>query len=258
MSGALADVLAAITDRPVGHWRAEVASPAFLGIDRISSRGVQWRVRVEPYRSTTQTRRATLRSTEPAYEARRVGNTLTRVEVSPAHTITPAEAVEALAGLWPWSPGDGPRWWCEFLNDTIIDDPPSLAALVAVASLGVERLRAAEGLTQEIAAHAGCREARLVWRVMGREEIEAHHVRICSDQAWRGGSPTLPEVASVEEAIRIDGGAWPWHAAEDWSDSTARAAWPALRDLHALGLHLVALDASRIVLAVEAIGGDRG
>lgn len=175
---------------------------------------------------------------------------------------TPREAVEVLHdhGVYPWSPGDpaAPRWWCEFLNDTIIDDPPSLPALVAVASLGVERLRAAEGLTQEIAAHAGCREARLVWRVMGREAIEMHHVRICSDQAWRGGSPTLPEVASVEEAIRIDGGAWPWHAAEDWSDSTARAAWPALRDLHALGLHLVALDASRIVLAVEAIGGDRG
>ena len=187
------------------------------------------------------------------------------------------------ADLYPWTPGDetAPRWWCEGCEGTglaAVDaargrkvyrcgecdiaghtaDPPSLPALVAVASLGVERLRAAEGLTQEIAAHAGCREARLVWRVMGREAIEMHHVRICSDQAWRGGSPTLPEVASVEEAICIDGGAWSWHAAEDWSDSTARAAWPALRDLHALGLHLVALDASRIVLAVEAIGGDRG
>jgi len=187
------------------------------------------------------------------------------------------------ADLYPWTPGDerAPRWWCEGCEGTGLaaadarrgrkvyrcgecdiaghtTDPPSHAALVAVASLGVDRLRAAEGLTQEIAAHAGCREARLVWRAMGREAIEMHHVRICSDQAWRGGSPTLPEVASVEEAIRIDGGAWPWHAAEDWSDSTARAAWPALRDLHALGLHLVALDASRIVLAVEAIGGDRG
>ena len=113
---ALAEVLAAITGRPVGHWRAEVASPAFLGVERISSRDVQWTVRVDPFRATTQTRRATLRSTEPAYEARRIGNTLTRVEVAPAHTIAPAEAVEALATarLWPWEPGDDPtRWWCD-------------------------------------------------------------------------------------------------------------------------------------------------
>lgn len=173
---------------------------------------------------------------------------------------TPREAVEVLHdhGVYPWSPGDpaAPRWWCEFLNDTIIDDPPSLAALVAVASLGVERLRAAEGLTQEIAAHAGCREARLVWRVMGREEIEEHHVRERS--AWwsrsreYGGAidPTLPEVFSTEENISH------WRSELRWRSRTmGRAAWPALRALAAIGLHLVALDASRIVLAVEAIGG---
>lgn len=54
------------------------------------------------------------------------------------------------------------------------------------------------------------------------------------------------------------GETWPWHAAEDWSDSTARAAWPALRDIVALGAHPVAIDARRIVLAVEEIGGSRG
>lgn len=36
---ALAEVLAAITTRPVGHWRAEVASPAFVAVERISPRG---------------------------------------------------------------------------------------------------------------------------------------------------------------------------------------------------------------------------
>lgn len=288
---ALADALAAITTRPVGHWRAELGSPALVGLDRISSRDVQWSVRVEPHRSTTQTRRASLRQTEPVREARRVGNTLVAVETEPAHTITPREAVEVLAGLWPWAPEEGPRWWCEACggagtvrcpverrvvsceacgswNDEVratVDgpghtaDPPSHAALVAVASLGVERLRAAEGLAQEIAAHAGRREARLAWRVMGREAIEMHHAR--ERGAWwsrlreHGGAidPTLPEVFSTEENISH------WRSELRWRSRTmGRAAWPALRALRDLGLHLVALDASRIVLAVEAIGGDRG
>ena len=280
---ALAEVLAAITGRPVGHWRAEVASPAFLGVERISSRDVQWTVRVDPFRATTQTRRATLRSTEPAYEARRIGNTLTRVEVAPAHTIAPAEAVEALATarLWPWEPGEGPRWRCEAccgcggmdgIGGYVDCDacastgdstaPPTLAALVAVASLGAPQLARYVHLAGEIARAAGCAGAVVVWRVMTRAAITEHHAR--SRIAWwsrlreYGGSidPTLPEIFSAEEDISH------WRSELRWRSRTVgRAAWPALRSLaigdeatpQPTGVHLLALDASRIVLAVEAL-----
>lgn len=283
MSGALADVLAAITDRPVGHWRAEVASPAFVRVERISARDVQWTVRVDPFRATTQTRRATLRSTEPAYEARRVGNTLTRVEVAPAHTITPAEATEMLyeRGLWPWEPGEA--WWgCDACSGSTAEtvtllngsttwiecrqcrpsrwgdalgrttEPPSLAALVAVSSLSAPSLLTAIGLAGVLAPGAV-----VAWRVMTREAIEAHHRAHHTATAWLTSTPTPTEVFACEEVLRLEGGP-SWQDACDWGDAAARAAWPTLRALHALGLHLVALDASRIVLAVEAIGGDRG
>lgn len=335
---ALAEVLAAITTRPVGHWRAEVSTPAFVGVERISPRGVQWTVRLDPYRATTQTRHASLRQTEPAYEARRVGNTLTRVEVAPAHTITPAEAVEALAtvGLWPWEPGDerAPRWWCERCEgvgfipgrgaarrcaacldtscvrcggrgftvrgaaasgwdaDAVLcaqcngrppighaADPPSHAALVAVASLGRPLLlRITHALAPEIARAAGCPDARVVWRVMGREAISRHF-------GGRGVTPsnapsdTITVVQAREERPPTSNvpGFWraPWPVECPYSGAFGtpdddhhgvHAAWPALRTLavgdgetpQPTGVHLVALDASRIVLAVEAIGGPRG
>ena len=87
--------------------------------------------------------------------------------------MSPDEAVEALATarLWPWEPGDDPtRWWCPGCagNGWLIptpgfggapcpqchgDDtrPPSLAALVAVASLGAPQLARYVGLAGEIA-----------------------------------------------------------------------------------------------------------
>ena len=40
---------------------------------------------------------------------------------------------------------------------------------------------------------------------------------------------------------------------EGFGRAIIEATWPMLRDLHAGGVHLVALDASRIVLAVEAL-----
>ena len=109
--------------------------------------------------------------------------------------------------------------------------------------------------------------AVVVWRVMTREAIEAHHAR--ERGAWwsrsreYGGAidPTLPEVFSTEENISH------WRSDLRWRSRTVgRAAWPTLRALAVgegptpkpTGVHLVALDASRIVLAVEAIGGGRG
>jgi len=317
MRPALAEVLAAITTRPVGHWRAEVASPAFVGVERISPRGVQWTVRLDPHRSTTQTRHASLRQTEPAYEARRIGNTLTRVEVAPAHTITPAEAVEALAELWPWEPGDerAPRWWCEncggsgtcgeswkrsFVKrcsacrdascgrcggrgftvegdgsnawdaDAVLctgcngrsslghtADPPSHAALVAVASLGRPLLQRCVALADVIACAAGCPDARVVWRVMGREEIDAWAQR--GDDRVTGEAPrTIPQSACIAATTWASNG---WTGPSTWwlpeSPADVVAAWPAVLEIVAAGALPVALDASRIVLAVEAIGGDR-
>lgn len=38
-----------------------------------------------------------------------------------------------------------------------------------------------------------------------------------------------------------------------WSEDEMRM----IRDIHTLGLHLVGLDAERVVIAVEGIGGDR-
>lgn len=265
---ALADALAAITTRPVGHWRAELGSPALVGIDRISSRAVQWRVRVEPYRSTAQTRRASLRQTEPAREARRVGNTLVAVEVSPAHTITPAEAVEVLhsRGLWPWEPGDerAPAWWCDDHDprDEDHDTPPSLPALVAVASLGAASLVTSVALAGELAPGAV-----VVWRVMTREAIVRHHELMVRDGDGTSHAYVFSHEQERHRRPQAFGGQPAWPDVSPWMSLPHVAdRWSALRALavgegptpQPTGVHLVALDASRIVLAVEAIGGDRG
>lgn len=252
---ALAEVLAAITGRPVGHWRAEVASPAFLGVERISSRDVQWTVRVDPFRATTQTRRATLRSTEPAYEARRIGNTLTRVEVAPAHTIAPAEAVEALATarLWPWEPGDDPTlWWCERCEgigllcttdgENVFDtpcrcrgNPPTLAALVAVASLGAPQLARYVHLAGEIARAAGCEGARVAWRVMGREALRAWMDKPRGGGTYAAVALGLACGMPARDVVPVGVDAAPFV------------------DLADAGVYVMGCDASRIVLAVEAL-----
>ena len=197
---------------------------------------------------------------------------------------SPAEAVEALAtaGLWPWEIGDtaAPRWWfgagrathreCWRVRDGLpcelcegADDPPSHAALVAVASLGAPMLqRVTHILAREIARAAGCHDAHVVWRVMERDVIEEHHARTriawwTRSHEYGGGiDPTLPEVFSTEEDISH------WRSELRWrSRTTGRVAWPVLRALavgedatpQPTGVHLVALDASRIVLAVEAL-----
>ena len=146
--------------------------------------------------------------------------------------MSPDEAVEVLATarLWPWEPGDDPtRWWCERClgggrhvdgtacvvcdhDDAVSDyrgdghaaNPPTLAALVAVASLGAGRLARYVELAGEIARAAGCEGARVVWRSMTRDKLRA-----CAQFGDETPQPT--------------------------------------------GVHLVVIDASRIVLAVEAL-----
>ena len=160
-----------------------------------------------------------------------------------------------------------------------VADPPSHAALVAVASLGRPLLlRITHALAPEIARAAGCPDARVVWRVMGREAISRHF-------GGRGVTPsnapsdTITVVQAREERPPTSNvpGFWraPWPVECPYSGAFGtpdddhhgvHAAWPALRTLavgdgetpQPTGVHLVARDASRIVLAVEAIGGPRG
>lgn len=198
---------------------------------------------------------------------------------------SPAEAVESLAtaGLWPWEIGDtaAPRWWfgagrathreCWRVRDGLpcelcegADDPPSHAALVAVASLGRPQiLRITHTLAPEIARAAGCPDARVVWRVMEREAIQEHHqseyAKACREH------PMDRSIVGIFSAEAREAAApYPmmlWNMGTFVYPDAVRRAWPALRSLavgdeatlQPTGVHLVALDASRIVLGVEAL-----
>lgn len=229
--------------------------------------------------------------------------------VVPWAHASPAEAVEALATarLWPWEIGDerAPRWWCEECEGTgraqepgpprgrvclccgvpadelaaaprgigHVADPPSLAALVAVASLGRPLLqRITHTLVPWIARAAGCPDARVVWRVMGRESIGSHYDGLGVTTSNRPRDLVMAAVAREERRPTSNvPGLWraPWPVDCPYSGAFGtpddhhgvHAAWPALRALAVgdeatpkpTGVHLVALDASRIVLAVEAI-----
>lgn len=240
------------------------------------------------------------RATTAIVEASRVGHRCDSPigDRDEAHGVTmwhrwthdsPAEAVEALATarLWPWEIGDerAPRWWCErcdgtddlteecerfpcfsmshpclACDDGTNADPPTHAALVAVASLGAPMLARCIALADVIARAAGYSDARVVWRVMTRKAIVEHQRAIHEAAAPRGGAPTMCEVFALEDVVRREGGS-SWRSVRDWIDATVRAAWPALRSLavgdeatpQPTGVHLVGLDASRIVLAVEAL-----
>jgi len=210
----------------------------------------------------------------------------------PGHSVWPwavdmaAEAVEVLAtrGLWPWAPGDdaAPRWWCERCEGrgklrplfegspppgvTRIDtmphasvcpvcrghtaDPPTLAALVAVASLGVETLRTAEELVLQLVGRA----PRVTFRVMSREAL-ARWSQVGDGRPVATAPQTIPQAACIARERWQSGDRWdgpsPWWLREAPAD--VAAAWPALRDLAALGVTPVALDGDRVTLAVEAL-----
>lgn len=178
---------------------------------------------------------------------------------------TPADALGALveAELLPehWARElTAPRWWCPQCGERgerhVTAAPPSHAALVAVASLGVDTLARAEAIVAETWPGRA-----LVWRVMGTAEIREHHERC---KLYSGGAATALEAFSREQVAAYYFGPElggfggdckpPWPAEPFTTDSAeVRRAWPALRALAALGLHLVALDAGRVVLAVEAL-----
>ncbi len=249
MIDALAEVLATLTrESDVAWWRRTVERYPL----RIIGSDVAWRP------STQWSTLRPLASVPAITEARRIGNAIVRVEVEPERPQTPADALRLLAEtdppLWPWEPGEAsaPAWWCEVCScgspscaAGVMDTPPSHAALVSVARLGADRLRAIEELTRVLRDHAGCAGARLVFRVMTRAEIRDHHERISLlSYAHAGDLATMP--MSDMLCVAASRSAW---------SGESSGGLPALRDLHALGVHLIALDERRIVLAVEEIGG---
>lgn len=233
--GALAEVLAVLTgDRKLTEF---------------------WRVAVRPY-------------DPPARIAKRVEVTergvatfnvveglrpLPAVALQPWTHATPADALatlveaELLRASW-LDPERGPRWRCESCaergeNHTTAS-PPSHPALVAVASLGVDTLARAEELV------ADRWRARVVWRVMGAAALNDHFSRK-RDSRPPGAEADAALVFALEDREEMGGDAWPTEC--PYAASTVRRAWPALRALAALGLHLLAVDAGRVTLGVVAL-----
>ncbi len=111
--------------------------------------------------------------------------------------------------------------------------PPSHAALVAVASLGVDTLARAEAIVAETW------RARVVWRVMRRVDLEAQLAAVLLDAY---APVACPAAAALYR--RPDG---PVDA------YAARIDVRPIRALAALGLHLLAVDDGRVTLGVEAL-----
>lgn len=171
----------------------------------------------------------------------------------------PVEGVEVLhtRGRWPWSPGDpaAPRWWwpCEWCDDVGTVDgatcpscgphtayPPSIGALIAVAGLGTARLLRLDAVATELAHYVVSVAVAIVFRVMEREELEAWSKKRC-DQPSVGRN----EIAVALSAVCVGDGDLP-----DPDGLPPTHAF--VVNLARLGAYVVSIDASRIVLAVEA------
>lgn len=255
-NGALAEVLAVVTTEGDAAWWRVMLTKSRV---RLAPEGVEWTM-------ATLVPWARLRGW--------------------AHP-TPADALAALveASLVPeaWlDPERAPRWWCERCGGTgrvtlrsidgsgdlgsyvVTPDargdlrcdaldvsgappcsaPPSHPALVAVVSLGADTLARAEELV------ADRWRARVVWRVMGAAALNDHFSRK-RDSRPPGAEADAALVFALEDREEMGGDAWPTEC--PYAASTVRRAWPALRALAALGLHLLAVDAGRVTLGVVAL-----
>jgi hypothetical protein len=112
--------------------------------------------------------------------------------------------------------------------------PPSEHAVVAVASLGAAALLRAAALADALAPRS-----TVVWWVRPREGIEAAH-RLLSGQR----PLTLPSVFAAESCR-----GWRKHCT--WNRDDIRAAWPALREIAMMGLHLTGCQNGYVTLCVE-------
>lgn len=178
----------------------------------------------------------------------------------------PVEGVEVLhaRGRWPWSPGDdaAPMWWCErcsggfaadeamrrgvgricgdCFNDGHVAHPRSIDALITVAGLGTARLLRLAAVATELAHYVVSVAVAIVFRVMEREELEAWSKKRC-DQPSVGRN----EIAVALSAVCVGDGDLP-----DPDGLPPTHAF--VVNLARLGAYVVSIDASRIVLAVEA------
>ena len=199
----------------------------------------------------------------------------------------------ARAGMWPWSPGEGPRWCCGQCGGTKrvsrsasqpgsragwrpcracdVDwaslspgsggdfiDPLSVEDLVSVASLGtaaLERcLRSGDGHAYEAALVGGFSGARIAFRVMTRAEIAK---KLWDNCRWMSDGDDGPvSVYAIDVMLGNPADGLDFCVAADRCPITtdrAEAAWPFVREMSRLGLHPISLDARLFVLAVEAL-----
>lgn len=229
---ALADVLAAVCcdTHCAGWWRAEIAAGMRVGCD---SRGASTPTATVPWSHAT---------------------TADALDVLDARGLLPehwSDPVRAPRWWCPWcdTPGDLPLPSTEGMSAESCPDhnaPPSHPALVAVASLGADALARAEELVAETW------RARIVWRVMTAEALDAHGEWTFS-RAYAPGESHAPRAAAIERHTgRHLRSEVPEACDHGDQHPSVVAAWPALRALAALGLHLVAVDDGRVTLAVEA------
>jgi hypothetical protein len=233
---ALADVLAVLTTESDATWWRGIVSRYAAAFDGavvlgVAGGGVAYDV-------------GRLRCADPA-EALAA---LVEAEAVPEHWIDAARA---------------PRWWCRCngAGDGIERDgvtvvcrhrsdrrgcggghwpaPPSHAALVAVASLGAASLARAEAIVAETWPGRA-----LVWRVMTAEALTDHQKRAA--QMTARGADMVVRAAAMLAAFPENDDGWRIYYGALGVDTRP------LEALAALGLQLVALDAGRVVLAVEA------
>lgn len=182
---------------------------------------------------------------------------------------TPREALEALVsrGFVPpaWGEPGAVRWWgggwecegcrrdfgagslpCEACDEANVgmaaDDPPSHAALLAVASLGAASLARVELLADAVRRGAG-----LVWRVDTAASFAARHRRLVRSEILRGGTcgNSLAAVFATEEnraneSDANDGRVPAWPERCPWTVGDVSRAWGALLGLRRAGVHLLA------------------
>lgn len=177
-----------------------------------------------------------------------------------------AEAVEALAsiGLVPatWAdPERAPMWACPRCTRMMWQGdgpvicvceggrrgqmPMFMHELAAVAAAGLATLSAAEAVVAE-----AWPTARFVWRVERAVTLRSHH------EFQHDTPPTAATIFSREAAM--DGevvGAFDLErmTMHYGADHRTAPAWPAVCAVRGLGLHLMACDAVRVVLAVESL-----
>lgn len=240
---ALAQVLATVTDRPVGHWIAELRSPAFRGrweIERYSGPRLCWHVETDFGRKTTARRSVPLTITDPA------------------------EALEAMVtrGVLPQSfAGDASRaWWCAICERRGLratdarcaygggTAPSSILDLLAWASLGPAQIEQAEELAREAVRWLASwgvekRDRRIVWRVAARTDDLNRFV-------WGDDEHRLHADGGVSHAMpHSEGGGRSWFVTNPlgWC-SPATALWD-------MGLALDAIDGDALVLVCPPLGG---